>query len=100
MISHDRLSRVLDEVGVALRGGVTLPDDGLLLIRVRDDGSKVTVGRRSAVRAQLVYDKTIDARSASFLTNVAPRGYAWAVIDWGDEVSTLLHSVETAKGAA
>jgi hypothetical protein len=98
--SYETMSRVLDQVRVALSdelreriGG--LGEDPLLVFEVLDDEqTRICIGERPRMLQALLRDRIIDQTAAFFLEHAAPRGFVWLVIDWGDEVTTLLHSAD------
>ena len=44
--------------------------------------------------ATLVKTGVVVPGAMHFLKRCAPAGFVWVVVDWGDEVSTLLHTLD------
>jgi hypothetical protein len=89
------LPGVLDQLELALTKtpAISMPVDAVVVLELQgDDGqTRVLIGERCKMVPALVADGTLDANSQAFLTHKAPAGYVWAVIDWGEDVSTILH---------
>ncbi len=99
VIAPELLSRVLDQLSAALSSAVQqrvggMGADPLVVLEVRGDETTFYAGDRTKMLATLVKTGVVVPGAMHFLKRCAPAGFVWVVVDWGDEVSTLLHTLD------
>lgn len=103
-VAVDDAERVFAQIDAVFSDAATcrigwMPIDGLYFFDVLPEEIRVAIGERDKMRLALVTDRRITANDLHELALrvPAPRGFAWFVVDWGDFITTGLHTLDGAS---